>query len=74
MTPDQAIFVLENIINATLKAGLFQNIADFQTAVDALNTLKTQSGVSVFAPNYTSTNTSEIKSLDHGVEDAKNAK
>lgn len=71
MTTEQAVNVLESVINATLKAGLFQNIADFQTAVDALNIVKSQSGIVINAPNYVSTNTA---SFDHGVEDAKTAK
>ena len=61
MRKEEAINVIESVINATLKAGLFQNIADFQLAVDALNSIKGETGQTVTAPKYTSTDSGSVK-------------
>ena len=59
MTKEQAIQVIENIVNAGVQKGLFVNSGDVLTAMEAVSTLKGLGPVSF--DKYVSIQTSEIK-------------
>ena len=66
MAPEQAIQNLETLMNIAIQRGLFQSANDVQAISESINVFKNQSGVSIQQPNYTSTNTSEIKENGNG--------